>query len=276
MGLDFVVLERENDDGEANWPGHELDARRADDPDPLVQAELRSIYDSNYSPAAMAASAAFRNWTPAPGLDSFLGVLLYPVRLLLAWPICLLRDWRAKQRDARRVVPDFETWRAEQVSQHPPPVVLGFGPNCPPGGKPDPAAVVQWYGFRGKVIEPENNVLVRWWADRQTVDLLTILYGEGFEDGPRSDKTFEDLELEDQTIGDMAALFAAMLADCEAAFPDIVEAADAAPWTEAEFGPFPDRELMEAASPVDLTCIRGAARFFAFWQGRGYKIAPDF
>ncbi len=103
-----------------------------------------------------------------------------------------------------------------------------------------------------------------------------MLYGDGFEDGPQSGATYKDLELGEPTIGDMAGLFRDMRADCETTFPELVPPADAAPWDEAPFGPYPDRNLDEAVSPVDLTCIRGAATFFAFWEGRRYKIAPDY
>jgi len=272
MGLDFVVLDREDDDSTENWPGHEVDARRADDPDPVVQEELRKVYSSQFSPAALARSASFQGWAP-PRLPGLFGLLIYPIVAIFYWlsiPIWLLKD-------ARRRTPSFEAWKAALAAQRPPPVVVKFGPNCPPEGRPQPAAIVQWYGFRGRVVQPEHNVLARWWAAKNEVDLNLIYYGDGrFDDKPRSETPFRDLEINEPTIGDMAALFAKMEADCTETFPEIAAAADESPDVEADMGPYPERGLDEVASPVDLAMIRGAARFFAFWEGRSYPIAADY
>ena len=267
MGLDLVVLQNERPDGTDDWPGHAVDSRRADDYSPEVMEKLRELYDDQFSPAGMAASAEFEEWgVPSPK------ILFIPF-----YPIYAYQQWQAKRRDAARTVPTFEDWRADLCARDPAPIALQFSPNCPPGGEPDPAAVVQYYGFRGKVVEAWNNLLVRWWAAKNSMDLDIIFYNEKFPDGPQeTDDVTEIDELDANSIGDMAALFARIEADCVAAFPELVTAADAKPWQEAEFGPYPEHDLDEIASPVDLTCIRGARRFFEFWEGRGYEIAPDY
>ena len=66
--------------------------------------------------------------------------------------------------------------------------------------------MVQWYGFRGRVVQPEHNVLARWWAAKNKVDLNMIYYSDGrFYDEPRSETPFPDLDINEPTIGDMAA-----------------------------------------------------------------------
>lgn len=276
MGLDFVVLQRDDDDSPENWPAHELDARRANDPDPIVQAKLREIYENDFSPEGMAASAEFQGWTGMPLPASFIFWIFAPIGILVLWPILLIQDLFRLMRDKRRKIPSFEAWRATLLNRDPPPVVIEFGPNCPPGGRPYPAAIVQWYGFRGRVVQPEYNMLVAWWEQKAGLEMMFFYFNELVPDGPRSEVSFEDLELDDCTIADMAALFEKMEADCVEAFPELAAAADENPHEEAEFGPYPDRGLDDIASPVDLTMIRGAARFFKFWQGRGYAIAPDY
>jgi len=75
----------------------------------------------------------------------------------------------------------------------------------------------------------------------------------------------------------MAALFERMEADCLEAFPELAEAAaEEKPDERRAIGPFPERGLYEDVCLLDLELIRGAAQFFAFWQGRGYAIAPDY
>lgn len=307
MGLDFVVLMREDDDSPDNWPGHEIDARRADDPRPEVQLKLRRIYDSLYSEAAIAQTASFQGWPTLSRPQSGADWVFAPIGFVLGLPATLLFCLFGKFQDSRRETPSFEEWRAEQVSQYPPPVVMMFGPNCPEEAIPEVAAAVQDYGFRGKAVRPEYNSLAGWWQDRFSFDLDAVYYTEdGFADGPPSGPELFD-ELAPSTIGDMATLFTRMADDCAAAFPEIADAADAlfnrraraeaeaAPTAdevedaeasdavadteddiEGPFGPYPDRDLDNAAYADELLDIRGAARFFRFWQGRGYPIAPDF
>ncbi len=95
MGLDFVVLQRPHDNSVENWPGHELDARRADDPDPLVQDELRKLHHASFSPEGLAASAEFNGWSPPPRPIGIVGYLLWPLGALFIWPIFLWTNWRA-------------------------------------------------------------------------------------------------------------------------------------------------------------------------------------
>lgn len=272
MGLDFVVLDREGEEGLGNWPQNEVDARCADDPDPVVQEALRDLYESRFSPEALARSANFQGWAP-PLPSGLIGALFYPICVILnlLWiPIALAKD-------ARRRTPSFEDWKAALVAEKPSPVVVPFGPNCPPDGKPEISAAVQWYGFRGREVQPEHNMLVRWWAAKNEIDLNRVYHRDsGFDDLPRSETPLNELGSVEPTIGDMAALFAKMEADCAETFPEIAAAADEASLSEARMGPYPERGLANAARPVDLTMIRGAARFFRFWEGRGYMIAPDY
>jgi len=265
MGLDFVVLSREDDDSPENWPGHEVDARRADDPDPIVQEALRRIYDREFPPAAAAPPPE----PPPPEISE--GLLAKVSRALFGFP-------RRKAPPERRgPPPTFEAWRAELTARTPPPVVVPFGPNCPPEGEPNAPAAVQWYGFRGKVLEPEWNGFTRWWSDKNGLELGVVLYGDGnFEDGPRSAIPIESLDMTSPTIADMAALFEQMAADCAAAAPEIAAAADADQFGGDTMGPYPESGFDDRADPSDLSVIRGAARFFRFWEGRGYAIASDY
>ncbi|MGZ0190390.1 MAG: hypothetical protein ACKVH0_20725, partial [Alphaproteobacteria bacterium] len=263
---------------------------------------------NNFSPAALADSAEFRGWTPFPAPRSVLQTIIWPVSLLL-WPCRRLRDSKRKQRDEARVVPTFDAWRDELESRDPPPVVIQFGPNCPPDGIPIVEAFVHWYGFRGRAVEPNHNPLVEWWQQETEVFMDMIYYQDDqvFADGPASIKNTEEIhEVEAPTIGDMASLFRQMEADCIAAFPEIAAAAakyklpkpplEIAPQIEGAeepdpqedsedkgnkendigFGPFPERNLEGGAWTIDLVVISGAARFFSFWEGRGYAISSDF
>ncbi len=277
MGLDFVVLERDDDDDPEQWPGTQLDTRRADDPADFVQAKLRRVYDSRFSPAGLAASAEFSGWPGPPRPPGIVGFFFWPLSLLIVWPALLFHAWREKRRDAARIIPSYDDWRNELLSQDPPQVVIPFGPNCPPGGKPFCPAIVQWYGYRGRVLEPRHNELAAWWAKRNGVDLDVLLYNGEYLDGPPSIERGADI-VEDAgaTIGDVAVVFRDMARDCEEAFPEIVAAADEQPRGDDAIGPFPDRGLDVQTIPFTLSAIRGAATFFAFWQGRGYKIAADF
>lgn len=331
MGLDFVVLMREDDDSPENWPGHEIDARRADDPRPEVQKKVRAIYDSLYSEAAMAQTASFQGWPTFSRPQSGADWVFVPLGFVLGLPAAYLLCLFGKFQDSRRERPSFEDWRAELISNDPTPVVIMFGPNCPEDAIPEVAAAVQGYGFRGQVVQPGYNALAAWWHNRFNFDLDLVYYGDnGFADGPPTGPYLQD-ELEPHTIGDMANLFQRMADDCARAFPEIAAAADMlferrrreAAALEAEaaeasdvvtgpehndineaaakieagveatqrdddsedsaddnierpFGPFPDRDLDNAAYADELLDIRGAARFFRFWQGRGYAITPDF
>ena len=61
---------------------------------------------------------------------------------------------------------------------------------------------------------------------------------------------------------------------------DVSEASEAPASTERQAGstvrPLPRPWLHEEAYAEHLEMIADAARFFRFWQGRGYRIAPDF
>ncbi len=275
MGLDLVVLQRENDDSPENWPGLALDARRADDPSPETQAELRLIYDNRYADEPWARAAEFKGWPPAPKITSVGSLLCFPLMLLIGWPVAWLKARAAKQRDDVRVRPSFEEWRAEQAAMDPPPVVLRVGPNCLPEAIPYIEAAVQWYGYRGKAVQPDLNPLVNWWCVKHDIDLNIALFGEQVEDGPSTltDPSQFD-ELAGYTIGDMATMFEGMAADCAAAFPDLAAAADAD--NDEKCGPYPEHGIESSIEPFYLLAIRGAARFFRFWEGKGFPIAPDF
>ena len=201
MGLDFVVLQRPDDDSPENWPGHELDSRRADDPAPFVQARLREVYDGEYSPRGMAASAEFDGWMPLSRPQRLAGLIFFPLYLLIFWPLVNWSAWRAKKRDEAREIPTFEAWKAEKMRQGPAPVVIRYGPDCPPDAETTYVAAVQWYGFRGKVVETTENPLVEWWSRKNGVDIDLMYYGEGFEDGPRTPLPASELGgLDDPTI----------------------------------------------------------------------------
>lgn len=276
MGLDLVVLQREYADGTTDWPGKDIDSRRTDDNHPAVLKELHRIYDGNFSPEGMAASAEFKGWQ-WDWPRNFGGVVMMLVALPI-YPFHFAKQWLAKRRDNARIIPSFEDWRATLTAQTPAPVVLSFGPDCPADGIPEVVAAVQYYGFRGQVVEARHNTLVQWWGQRYGVDMDIIFYGSNFKDGPveYDDITGIDEIGDDTTIGDMAALFARIEADCIATFAELAAAVAADDYDGEEFGPYPELYLDETADPYDLKMIRGAQRFFAFWEGRGYEIAPDF
>lgn len=293
MGLDFVVLERDGDDPWQNSPYSQLDARLADDPAPIVRKKLHAIYDAEFrrEPAPPAPELEIREGFSlaiiSNGFKFLLVCLLMSPILLVDKLLQFVRPSPVNQSEAPEEAqeeppplpadpPTFEDWRTTLINQDPPPVILSFGPDCPPEAKPLFCAAVQEFGFRGRLLEPDRNALVDWWGRTTKVDMITLLYGDVFQPGPQSAESFADLRMRSATVGDMAAVCAQMAADCAAAFPELAAAADAAPLEPAEFGPYPDRGLKRVAWAVELTAIRDAARFFKFWEGRGFPIAPDY
>lgn len=306
MGLDFVVLMREGDDSPGNWPGYEIDARRADDPDPVVQERVRELYEDQYSPEALAQSASFQGWPRMIRPTDMAGWIFTTIGFVVLSPLAFGGTLLLKLKDRMRYVPAFEEWIVGLKAQEPPPIAMTFGPNCPVEAKPVLPAMAQSYGFRGRAVQPEINILAGWWASRNAFDLNLLYYGEAqFEDRPTEPGALPEDDGE-PTIGEAANLFDAMDRDCTAAFPEVAAAADAVIAQEAvqpdggidysvfldaitdiqlsesakenveKFGPYPDRDFDGVTDVYNLIIIRSAAQFFRFWEGRGYPIASDY
>jgi len=107
MGLDFVVLNRPDDDSQSNWPGHEVDARRADDPSPEVLNALKESYSKQFSPEGIAASAKFRGWPRITKPSGVVGWIFLPLGIVVAYPVRVLRALAAKREDARRRIEKY-------------------------------------------------------------------------------------------------------------------------------------------------------------------------
>jgi hypothetical protein len=242
MGLDWIVLAKEEDGREVN-PTEVLGVKRLErnTQDPEILSVVQESYEQHLEQLR-------RKPLDRP---SWLGRIL------------------GRKAEAPRLPTLDEFVESILERSEIPPVVVPFGPDAR-GAVPEVVAEVQFYGYRGKALEPDCNGISRV-AEQQGHD-LSWLYGD-----------FETREEIEEKIG----LLKAMLAEFERAHPESLESArDELARLRDPSTPEEEKLRLEiqstegnaesACTSMDLAAVEGAIRWLEFWADKGFKIAADF